>query len=128
LTSSLSFAGQGCKRTAADKSGEFGGEAGSWLDVPQLRPERVVGAIVNTRALLACWTNDKWCVTAHQIIVPDESMAASHCYSIAFFIDPDAGHFVAADKKFVQPGEMPKYTLIAGLDYLLSKLNKAQGK
>ena len=66
--------------------------------------------------------------TAHRVIVPDASVAASHRYSIACFIDPDAGHLVAVDERFVQPGEMPKYAPITGLDYLLSKLNEAQGK
>lgn len=116
--------------TGLEIGGEFGGEAGGWLDVPpQLRREEgVVGAIVNTGALLARWTNDKWRATAHRVIVPDASVAASHRYSIACFIDPDAGHLVAVDERFVQPGETPKYAPITGLDYLLSKLNEAQGK
>ena len=85
-----------------------------------------MGAIVNTGALMARWTNDTWCATAHRVIVPDAASAAMHRYSIACFIDPDAKAPVAVDPRFVPAGGEPKYAPTTGLEYLLMKLKEAQ--
>jgi isopenicillin N synthase-like dioxygenase len=65
-------------------------ELGGWQDVvlPLPKPNDEVGAIVNTGALMARWTNDEWRATAHRVIVNSEQVAARHRYSIAFFVDP----------------------------------------
>ena len=84
------------------------------------------GALVNTGALLARWTNDTWRATAHRVVVPDAAVAAAHRYSIACFIDPDAEAVVAVDPRFVPAGEAPRYEPTTGLAYLLMKLREAQ--
>ena len=108
--------------------GAYGGEVGGWLDV-QVPPSSSAGAgaVVNTGAALARWTNDVWCATAHRVIVPSAQVAAAHRYSIAIFIDPDAEAKVEVDARFVPPGEAPKYGPTTGLEFLLSKLREAQG-
>ena len=110
--------------------GAAGGEAGGWQDVllPAADPNApTVGALVNTGALLARWTNDTWKATAHRVIVPNEEVASRDRYSIACFIDPDAEARVAVDARFVAEGEQPKYPETTGLEYLLGKLRQAQG-
>ena len=92
----------------------------------ELRPG-TVGALVNTGALLARWTNDHWKATAHRVIVPDAEVASRDRYSIACFIDPDAKARVAVDPRFVAEGEAARYPETTGLDYLLMKLRQAQG-
>ena len=107
--------------------GAFGGEQSGWRDVvPPVLPEGQVGALVNTGAALARWTNDVWKATAHRVIVPDQEVASSDRWSIACFIDPDAEAEVAVDPRFVAEGELPRYPPTTGLAYLLGKLNEAQ--
>lgn len=105
--------------------GKHGGEVGGWEEVEA--PADEYGAIVNTGACLARWTNDTWRATAHRVIVPDSSVAAEHRYSIAAFIDPDKVAPVAVDPRFVPPGEQPRYGPTTGLEYLMGKLREAQG-
>ena len=100
---------------------------GDWMDVVTPHVAGQVGALVNTGALLARWTNDTWRATAHRVIVPDEDAAAKDRYSIAIFIDPDAEARVAVDPRFVREGEAPRYPPTTGLEYLLAKLREAQG-
>ena len=108
--------------------GSAGGEAGGWIDaVLPARPAGTVGAVVNTGALMARWTNDTWRATAHRVVVPTAEVAAAHRYSIACFIDPDAEAAVAVDERFVPPGEAPRYGPTTGLEFLLMKLREAQG-
>ena len=90
-------------------------------------PEGSVGALVNTGACLARWTNDVWRATAHRVIVPNLEVASTDRYSIACFIDPDAKAVVEVDPRFVPEGEEPKYPPTTGLEYLLHKLKEAQG-
>ena len=110
--------------------GNAGGERDGWLDVvipPQTPADAQSGAIINTGALLARWTNDVWRATAHRVIVPDAATAATHRHSIACFIDPDAQASVAVDSRFVKQGETPKYPPTTGLEFLMMKLKEAQG-
>ena len=106
----------------------LGGEAGGWLDVetPPRSEGGAVGAIVNTGALMARWTNDTWRATAHRVVMPTAAAAAAHRYSVACFIDPDADARVAVDARFVAPGEEARYEPTTGLAYLLMKLREAQ--
>merc|ERR1712113_658274 len=83
------------------------------------------GAVVNTGALLARWTNDTWRATAHRVVVSDDDMATDR-YSIACFFDPDAGATVAVDPQFVQDGQKPRYNPITGSEYLQMKIDQAQ--
>ena len=112
-----------------ESGGAHGGENDSdWVDVEApATPDGTVGAIVNTGALLARWTNDVWRATAHRVIVPDAEVAANDRYSIAIFIDPDAEAPVAVDPRFVPPGEVARYEPTTGLEYLMMKLKEAQG-
>ena len=108
--------------------GAAGGEEGGWIDVvAPPAPEGSVGALVNTGACLARWTNDVWRATAHRVIVPNLEVASTDRYSIACFIDPDAKAVVEVDPRFVPEGEEPKYPPTTGLAYLLHKLKEAQG-
>lgn len=114
--------------SGAEVGGQAGGEADGWLDVvPQPQPEGVCGALVNTGALLARWTNDTWRATAHRVVVPSASIATRHRYSIACFIDPDADAEVAVDPRFVTPGQVLRYPPTTGGEFLLAKLKEAQG-
>lgn len=92
-----------------------------WLDVP-VQSGSI--AIVNTGALLARWTNDVWCATAHRVVIKNQQQAAMHRYSIAWFVDPDKHAIVQVHPKFVEDGMEPKYPPISGLDYLLSRLKE----
>ena len=116
------------KIAGAEVGGAAGGEAGGWLDVetPPRSEGGAVGAIVNTGALMARWTNDTWRATAHRVVVPTAAAAAAHRYSVACFIDPDADARVAVDARFVAPGEEARYEPTTGLAYLLMKLREAQ--
>ena len=117
------------KIAGAEVGGAAGGEAGGWLDVetPPRAEGGAVGAVVNTGALMARWTNDTWRATAHRVVVPTAAAAATHRYSVACFIDPDADARVAVDARFVAPGEEARYEPTTGLAYLLMKLREAQG-
>lgn len=108
----------------AVEGGEIGGAAGgeltgAWLDVPVPTGTTV---IVNTGALMARWTNDVWRATAHRVIVSNQLQAMSHRFSVAFFVEPDAGVLVEVHPCFVKEGEKPKYEPITSSDYLMSKL------
>ena len=118
------------KIAGAEVGGAAGGEAGGWLDVetPPRAEGGAVGAVVNTGALMARWTNDTWRATAHRVVVPTAAAAAAHRYSVACFIDPDADARVAVDARFVAPGEEARYEPTTGLAYLLMKLNLAQAR
>lgn len=116
--------------TGSEVGGKFGGEGGEWQALPPPPPRgesEFVGALVNTGALLARWTNDTWKATAHRVVVPTQEVASRHRYSIACFIDPDAEARVAVDPRFIKEGEQAKYPETTGLDYLLMKLREAQG-
>lgn len=106
-----------------------GGETGNaseiamdgWLDIPvQSGPV----AIVNTGALLARWTNDIWCATAHRVVIKNQQQADMHRYTIAWFVDPDKDALVQVHPKFVEDGKEPKYPPISVIDYLLSRLKE----
>lgn len=109
----------------AEVGGLAGGEDGEWLDVDA--PD-MPGAVVNTGALLARWTNDVWCATAHRVVVPDASVAASSRYSIACFMDPDRDAKIAVHPHFVSPGEKPRYGETTGGEYLTMKLRAAHDR
>lgn len=65
----------------------------AWKDL-KLPHDIPNGAIVNTGALLARWTNDEWKATAHRVVVKSPEMANRHRYSMAFFADPDVGTLI----------------------------------
>jgi isopenicillin N synthase-like dioxygenase len=100
--------------------GEARGEDSGWLDV-QVPSE---GAIINTGALMARWTNDEWRATAHRVIVPSELEAGRHRYSIAFFVDPDSDALVTVQNRFVTQDKPCRYEPITGLAFLLMKLEE----
>ncbi|KAL3902346.1 MAG: hypothetical protein SGARI_005881 [Bacillariaceae sp.] len=98
------------------EGGEVGGSAGGegvegWKNVvvPDLKEqngngeeEESFGAVINTGAMMARWTNDHWKATAHRVIVPNAEIASKHRYSIAFFVDPDADEVIKVDEKFAE--------------------------
>ena len=90
-------------------------------------PVTLSQAIINTGALLARWTNDRWRATAHRVIVPDADVALHDRYSIPIFITPDASAMVSVHPRFVADGEQPKYPPMTALDYLLMKLKEVYG-
>jgi isopenicillin N synthase-like dioxygenase len=115
--------------------GEVGGRAGGedadgWKDVvvPQQDQPNSLGAVINTGAMMARWTNDHWKATAHRVIVPTAEMAAQDRYSIAFFVDPDADEWIAVDDKFANnSGKEGCYQPITSKDFLSMKLNEMVG-
>ena len=84
--------------------GSAGGEEGGWQNV--VVPPN--GAIVNTGALMARWTNDEWRAMAHRVVVASEEMASRSRYSIAFFVDPDKNALVEVHDKFTEGGKERK--------------------
>lgn len=124
----------------AVEGGEIGGSAGGedddgWKDVVVVpsslndRPSSSCGAIINTGAMMARWTNDHWKATAHRVVVPTAEIAALHRYSIAFFVDPDADEIIAVDPKFVAAADGKQqncfcYEPITSRDFLTMKLNE----
>jgi hypothetical protein len=94
--------------------GEIGGSAGGendddgqgvrWKDVvipsSDGQDDDDFGAVINTGAMLARWTNDHWKATAHRVVVPDEDAARKDRYSIAFFVDPDVDQLIEVDDRF----------------------------
>jgi isopenicillin N synthase-like dioxygenase len=100
--------------------GLSGGEEGGWIDV--VVPPN--GAIINTGALMARWTNDEWRATAHRVIVPSELVAGRERFSIAFFVDPDKDAMVEVHDKFCRDGKPKRYEPITSSDYLTSKLQE----
>ena len=97
-------------------------EASGWRDVVVPADDDVV-AVVNTGALLARWTNDRWRATAHRVVAG--SAGAPERYAIAAFIDPDADAAVAVHPSFVAPGAAPRYPPTTGLAFLQMKLDEA---
>lgn len=106
-----------------EAGGQAGGENEGWIDVvlPNDGPQ---GAIVNTGALMARWTNDVWRATAHRVIVANAEMAARERFSIAFFVDPDSNSIVKVHDTFTKHGSLPKYEPITSSDYLSMKLQE----
>jgi isopenicillin N synthase-like dioxygenase len=101
--------------------GESGGEGEGWLDI-DMPPG---GVIVNTGALMARWTNDEWRATAHRVIVSSEQVASRERFSIAFFVDPDAGAIIDVHDRFLQgDGKVKRYEPITSSNYLLGKLKE----
>jgi isopenicillin N synthase-like dioxygenase len=84
------------------------------------------GVIVNTGALMARWTNDEWRATAHRVIVSSEEVASRERFSIAFFVDPDAGARVDVHDSFLKEGngKAKRYEPITSRDYLMGKLKE----
>lgn len=97
-----------------------------WQDlvVPSFGPK---GAIVNTGALMARWTNDEWKATAHRVIVGSAEMAQLDRYSFAFFADPDVNSMIDVPEQLLslQNGnkKIRKYPPITSDAYLLEKLS-----
>jgi isopenicillin N synthase-like dioxygenase len=85
------------------------------------------GAIINTGALMARWTNDEWKATAHRVIVANKVVASRDRYSIAFFVDPDKNSIVDVHDRFVVEGATKKYEPITSGDYLTMKLKEMMG-
>ena len=94
-------------------------EAGGWRDVVVPETDDDVVAVVNTGALLARWTNDRWRATAHRVVAGSKGEPAR--YAIAAFIDPDADAAVAAHPSF----GASRYPPTTGLAYLRMKLDEA---
>ena len=94
-------------------------EAGGWRDVVVPETDDDVVAVVNTGALLARWTNDRWRATAHRVVAGSKGEPSR--YAIAAFIDPDADAAVAAHPSF----GASRYPPTTGLAYLRMKLDEA---
>lgn len=102
-----------------------------WLNVqvPETPAGSAVGAIVNTGALMARWTNDEWRATAHRVLIQNKVQASRSRYSIALFVDPDSDYLVAVHDRFTKGGTVAKrYEPIKSSDYLLMKLQSMMGK
>ena len=104
--------------------------ASGWKDliVPDNDNTKTVGAIVNTGALMARWTNDEWKATAHRVVVPSADMGKRHRYSVAFFADPDVGSVIDVPDELLVPtkdGVKKKklYSPTTSDAYLLEKLS-----
>ena len=98
-------------------------EAGGWRDVVVPETDDDVVAVVNTGALLARWTNDRWRATAHRVVASAKGEPPR--YAIAAFIDPDADAAVAVHPSFVGADEAPRYPPTTGLAFLRMKLDEA---
>lgn len=107
-----------------DVGGAAEGEVGGWRDV--VTPACVPGALVNTGALFARWSNDEWRATAHRVVVPTERLAAGHRYSIACFVDPDSDALVQPHARFANAAGGIRYGPVTGKEFLLMKLREAQ--
>ena len=94
-------------------------EARGWRDVVVPETDDDVVAVVNTGALLARWTNDRWRATAHRVVAGSKGEPSR--YAIAAFIDPDADAAVAAHPSF----GASRYPPTTGLAYLRMKLDEA---
>jgi isopenicillin N synthase-like dioxygenase len=117
------------------EGGAVGGSAGGeeaegWKNVvvPALEKtngsedEESFGAVINTGAMMARWTNDHWKATAHRVIVPNAEIASKHRYSIAFFVDPDADEMIQVDEKFAVNESC--YDPITSREFLAMKLKE----
>jgi isopenicillin N synthase-like dioxygenase len=59
------------------------------------------------------------------VIVSSEQVASRERFSIAFFVDPDAGAIVDVCNRFLQEdGKSKRYEPISSLDYLMGKLKE----
>jgi isopenicillin N synthase-like dioxygenase len=90
-----------------------------WIEAPGLGG---ASAIVNSGALLARWTNDRWRATPHRVIIPNALEAAHDRYSIPFFIQPDASAIIEPHSRLLQPGEDPRYAPISAHEHLMMLL------
>lgn len=85
-------------------------------------------AIVNSGALLAQWTNDRWKASSHRVVVPNAQEAARSRYTLPFFAFPDAGAKIEAHPSFVPEGEQPHYLATTSEEYLAMRLGFLQAK
>lgn len=120
------------------EGGAVGGSAGqeiddsvAWKDVvvPDLNSNNkngaAFGAVINTGAMMARWTNDHWKATAHRVIVPDAAAAQKDRYSIAFFVDPDHDQLIEVDDKYKHHHDgAPNYEPISSRDFISMKLQE----
>ena len=97
-------------------------EAGGWRDVVVPETDDDVVAVVNTGALLARWTNDRWRATAHRVVAGSKGEPSR--YAIAAFIDPDADAAVAAHPPSAPRATRPRRVLA----YLRMKLDEANAR
>ena len=77
------------------------GTATGWRDVVIPAEHRNNGAIINTGALMARWTNDIWKATAHRVIVSNSTYAHRERFSIACFVDPDQDSIIDVHDQLV---------------------------
>jgi len=84
-------------------------------------------AVVNSGALLARWTNDRWRATTHRVVVRNVEEAGEHRYSIPFFAQPDKGTTCAVHPLFVPIEQVVRYPPIAIEDFLQLKLKTLGG-
>ena len=88
------------------------------------------GALVNTGALLARWTNDEYRATAHRVICQSAGMARRGRYSVAFFADPDVGSIIdvpdalLVSTPYSGKKKLKKYAATTSDAYLLTKLSE----
>lgn len=82
------------------------------------------GAIVNTGAMLARWTNDFWTATNHRVMAESERQASTSRYSIVLFINPRGDTMIQADASFLKSGEKAKYAPITADKYLSMRLEE----
>lgn len=130
LENELSYKGLQIKPAIGGEIGGLhGGElSDDWLDVVPSSDSEGVGAIVNTGALMARWTNDIWRATAHRVVVPsDDEIAQRDRYTIACFIDPDSDAVVDVHPQFFSETVPKKYDPTTGIDFLRAKLKELQG-
>jgi isopenicillin N synthase-like dioxygenase len=99
-----------------------GAEAAGWRDV--VVPADTRGAVINTGALLARWTNDEWRATAHRVVVASAEVARAHRYSIACFMDPDADAPIVVHPRLLREGAAAKYAPTTGLEHVMMKLKE----
>jgi isopenicillin N synthase-like dioxygenase len=106
--------------TGGEVGGTAGGEADGWRDVilPVIDDPSTFGAVINTGAMMARWTNDHWKATAHRVIVPTAEAASTDRYSIAFFVDPDADQLIEVDEKYAVNTAKNDHGAIQGNEYL----------
>jgi isopenicillin N synthase-like dioxygenase len=97
----------------------------TWLDAPG---RGGATAIVNSGALLAQWTNDRWRASAHRVIVPSAAEAAGHRYSLPFFVVPDSGTVIEAHPSLVAEGEEPNYAPTTTDEYYKMRVSAIAAK
>lgn len=107
-----------------------GGEANgssdkAWTDIP-LPESKNVSAIVNTGAVFARYTNDKWKAAAHRVIIKDADVAKRSRYSLAGFYGPDREVPVEVIPKLLAPGEKANFDSMTSLEYVNVRLKAAQ--